>query len=246
MARQRLTSARRRKVGAGGRIIRLAWQAFALLVLATILYSAWLWVDMRSWQPAEDVYREQGAAIRSGASATRFETLRALGAQFVYLELAPSGAAPDPGFASRLERARAAGLKVGLVFPFDLCARADPQSARFTRMVPRDGDLLPPAISLRIRRNPCTPPLSDAAVESELMTLINQIEMHAGRPVILKIGPAFERKYRIAGRIERDLWLLRDRAEPDYAGRPWLLWSANGGLMTEASRDPVEWVVVQE
>jgi lysozyme len=246
VAKPRVKTARRRKVGAGGRIIRLALQGFALLVLVTIVYSAWLWVDMRSWQPAEQVYREQGAAIRSGAPDTRFETLRALGAQFVYLELAPSEAAPDPGFAARLEAARKAGLKVGLVYPFDLCMRADPQSARFTRMVPRDADLLPPALGLRIRRIPCTPPVSEAAVESELMTLINQIEMHAGRPVILKLGQAFERKYRVAGRIERDLWLIRDRAEPDYAGRPWLLWSANGSLMTEASREPVEWVVVQE
>jgi len=246
VANPRLTNARRRKVGAGGWIIRLLWLGFALVVLATILYSAWLWIDMRSWQPADKAYPEQGAVIRSGAADTRFETLGALGAQFVYLDLAPSDGAPDPGFAARLAAARGAGLKVGLVFPFDLCTRADPQSARFTRMVPREADLLPPAVSLRIGRIPCTSPLSEAAVESELMTLINQVEMHAGRPVILKVGPAFERKYRIANRIERDLWLLRDRAEPDYAGRPWLLWSANGGLMTEASQDPVEWVVVQK
>ncbi|MFW5633540.1 MAG: glycoside hydrolase family 25 protein [Erythrobacter sp.] len=246
MAKPRLRTARRRKLGAGGRIIRLVWQGFVLAVLAIILYSCWLWVDMRGWRPAEAAYPEQGAVIRSGSSGTRFETLRALGARFVYLELAPSGAAPDPGFAARLDAARAAGLDVGLAFPFDLCTRADPQSARFTRMVPRDADLLPPALVLAIARIPCTPPMSEAAVESELMTLINQIEMHAGRPVILKLGPAFERKYRIAAKLERDLWLVRDRAEPDYAGRPWLLWSANAGLMTEASPDPIEWVVVQK
>ncbi|QIQ87826.1 glycoside hydrolase family 25 protein [Erythrobacter sp.] len=246
MAKARLTNARRRKLGAGGRIIRLMWQGFALLVLATILYSGWLWVDMRGWRPAEELYPEQGAVIASGTSGTRFETLKALGAQFVYLELASSDAVPDPGLAARMDAARAAGLKVGLAFPFDLCARADPQSARFTRMVPRDDDLLPPALILRIGRIPCTPPVSEAAVESELMTLVNQIEMHAGRPVILKLGPAFEQKYRTAATMERDLWLMRDRAEPDYAGRPWLLWSANGSLMTEASEDPVEWVVVQK
>jgi lysozyme len=246
VAKPRLTNARHRKVGTGGRIIRLLWLTFALVVLATILYSGWLWVDMRSWQPADEAYPEQGAVIRSGSSDTGFDTLRALGAQFVYLDLAPSDGEPDPRFAARLAAAREAGLKVGLVFSFDLCSRADPQSARFTRMVPRDADLLPPALSLRIGRIPCTPPMSEAAVESELMTLINQVEMHAGRPVILKVGPAFERKYRIANRIERDLWLVRDRAEPDYAGRPWLLWSANGNLMTEASEDPVEWVVVQK
>ena len=34
-------------------------------------------------------------------------------------------------------------------------------------------------------------------------------------------------------------------ARPDYAGRPWLLWSANGQYVSEASETPIEWVVVQ-
>ncbi|MEM8726649.1 MAG: lysozyme M1 precursor, partial [Pseudomonadota bacterium] len=78
------------------------------------------------------------------------------------------------------------------------------------------------------------------------MTLINQIEMHSGKPAILKLGEAFELKYRLAQSIERDLWLIRDRARPDYAGRPWLLWSANAQLISEASKEPLEWVVVQK
>jgi len=39
---------------------------------------------------------------------------------------------------------------------------------------------------------------------------------------------------------------MRDRARPDYAGRPWLLWSANSALVTAASAEPLEWVVVQK
>mgnify|MGYP007086640107 CR=1 FL=1 len=49
-----------------------------------------------------------------------------------------------------------------------------------------------------------------------------------------------------AAALARDLWLARDRARPDYAGRPWLLWSANSARVTEASEEPVEWVVVQK
>ena len=70
--------------------------------------------------------------------------------------------------------------------------------------------------------------------------------MHAGKPVILKLGKAFEQRHHIARMLDRDLWLARDRARPDYAGRPWLLWSANSQLMTEASEEPIEWVVVQK
>ncbi|MGB3710367.1 MAG: glycoside hydrolase family 25 protein [Erythrobacter sp.] len=220
-------------------------RALALAALAAIGFASWLWWDMRDWKPDAAAFPEQGVAIASGASPIRFETLRATGARFAYLGLADASVPPDPGFASRLERARAAGLEVGVIQPFDPCLQADPQSARFTRMVPRDSGLLPPAIALSATGEDCNPRVSDAAVESELTTFINQIELHAGKPAILKLTDSFEDRHGTARTTARDLWLMRDRAQPDYAGRPWLLWSANSQLVSEASREPVEWVVVQ-
>ncbi|MFL0355517.1 glycoside hydrolase family 25 protein [Erythrobacter sp. GH1-10] len=237
-----MARSRRKKSGAGRWMFRLA----ALVALVALGFAAWFWWDMREWRPDEATYPEQGAVIASGASGTKFETVKALGGDFVYLELAPPGGAPDPGFAARLEAAGEAGLKVGVIYPFDPCLRADPQSSRFTRMVPRSADQLPPAIALERVGDGCEPAVSDAAVESELLTLVNQIEMHAGKPVILKLGDAFEARHGTARSMERDLWLMRDRARPDYAGRPWLLWSANSQLVTAASEEPIEWVVVQK
>jgi lysozyme len=222
------------------------WRGAALVVLTGGGFVAWLWWDMREWRPDEATFPEQGAVIASGAGPTRFETIKALGGAFVYLELPDYNGPPDPGFAARTAAAREAGLKVGVVQIYDPCRSADTQSAFFTRMVPRDGQLLSPAIELTQLADSCTSPVSDAAVESELVTLINQIETHAGKPVILKLGRAFQERHRSARTLERDLWLMRDRAQPDYAGRPWLLWSANSQLVSDASEEPVEWVVVQK
>jgi lysozyme len=238
--------------GKGKRAARRAprrWllRLIALVVLFGIAFAGWLWWDMRSWRPDEVLYPEQGALVPANGAEVRFPTLKAVGAQFVYLSLAAGPAASAPGgFADRFIRARAAGLQVGVVLDFDPCATADAQSGTFAQMVPRDGDLLPPAIGLARLADSCTPAVSDAAVESELMTLINQIETHAGRPAILKLAPAFQERHNTATTLARDLWLARDRARPDYAGRPWLLWSANSALVTEASEEPVEWVVVQK
>lgn len=226
-------------------ISRWLFRLVAFLALVALGFAAWLWWDMRSWRPDEGLYPEQGATIASGAASVRFETLEAIGAEFVYLELAPVAGAPDPGFSSRLSRALASGLKVGVVQPFDPCVRADQQSARFTRMVPRNADLLPPAISVSRTASGCEPAVSDAAVESELMTLINQIELHAGKPVIIKLGSEFEARHHTSLTTARDLWLVRDRARPNYAARPWLLWSANSQYVSEASEETIEWVVVQ-
>jgi len=240
MARGRKASARK----APRRwLLRLA----ALAMLLALAFAAWLWWDMREWRPDEALYPEQGAVLPASAEAVRFETLKAIGAQFVYLPLV-SETFLNGGmtFPQRVARARAAGLKVGVMLNFDPCVPADLQSGVFAQMVPRDPDLLPPAIGLARLADGCNPKVSDAAVESELMTLINQIETHAGKPVILKLGRAFEQRHRTAAALTRDLWLARDRARPDYAGRPWLLWSANSQLMSEASEEPIEWVVVQK
>ena len=240
MARGRKASARK----APRRwLLRLA----ALAVLLALAFAAWLWWDMREWRPDEALYPEQGALVPANGADIKFATLRAIGAKFVYLplvdELTTRG---GMSFSERFQRARAAGLQVGVVLNFDPCAPADRQSGAFAQMVPRDPDLLPPAIGLDRLADDCNPRVSDAAVESELMTLINQIEMHSGKPVILKLSPGFEARHNTATALSRDLWLMRDRARPDYAGRPWLLWSANSALVTAASEEPIEWVVVQK
>jgi len=218
----------------------------ALAALVALAFAAWLWWDMREWRPDEALYPEQGALAPADGAEVKFATLKAIGAQFVYLPLAFDPLPDAPGFADRFRRARAANLKVGVMLNFDPCVPADRQSGMFAQMVPRDPGLLPPAIGLAWLADGCSPKVSDAAVESELMTLINQIETHAGKPVILKLGRAFEQRHRTAAALTRDLWLARDRARPDYAGRPWLLWSANSQLMSEASEEPIEWVVVQK
>ena len=87
--------------------------------------------------------------------------------------------------------------------------------------------------------------MSEAAVESELTTLINQIETHTGKPVLLKVDKAFEDEYGLAARFERNLWLTRTRLQPEYAGRPWLLWTANEYFRSPAADAPLRWVVAQ-
>lgn len=239
--------ARRRR--SQGRKAPRRWllRLIALIVLVAIAFAAWLWWDMRSWRPDEARYPEQGALIAATSGPVRFETLKAIGARFVYLPVAQAGGGPAAQtFARRAAAARAAGLKVGALIDFDPCLGADVQSAAFARIVPRDPELLPPALGLVRLADACAPKVSDAAVESEVITLINQIETHAGKPVILRLSRGFAERHGTAASVARDLWLMRDRVRPDYAGRPWLLWSANSALVSEASEEPVEWVVVQQ
>jgi lysozyme len=84
-----------------------------------------------------------------------------------------------------------------------------------------------------------------AAIQSELTTFLNQIENHTGKPAILKLSRRFEQRYHISAAIDRNLWLVRTRFQPDYAGRPWTLWTANQALANAVSDAPLHWVAVQ-
>lgn len=233
--------ARKRKSHRRSRMVSLA----GLLLLAGLLAAGWYWWDIQQFAPDEAAFPEQGVAIGEHHGEVGFETVRALGGSFVYLEASLGEGGQDSRFSRNLMAARRAGLKVGAIHRFDPCAGADGQSANFVTMVPRDDDLLPPVVALEHTAANCPQRVSDAAVESELLTFINQVEMHAGKPVILKMSQEFEARYGMAARIERDLWLVRDRFVPRYAGRPWLLWTANRARHTEAAEAPIEWVVVQ-
>ncbi len=222
----------------------------AALLLVALVGGGWAWWHLHHWTPERGAYPLQGVEIGiqdSGGDNGEIDwrAIKAIGADFAYLDASASAFARDARFSGNLEAARAAKLQVGAVHRYDPCQPAEKQAANFVTVVPRDAALLPPAVDLEMLGDDCPIKVSDAAIESELTTFLNQVETHAGKPAILKLAEAFEERYRIAARIDRNLWLTRNRFEPDYAGRPWMLWTANGALENEASGAPLRWVVVQ-
>lgn len=221
------------------------WRIIAALVLIVGAAALWLWWDIQHWTPEEAAYPDQGAVVAAATGPVNFRTLSAIGADFVYLEASSGAGEQNTGFTANYAEAREAGLQVGAIHRFDPCVLADGQSANFATMVPREKELLPSAIALTRLADDCPKRVSDAAIESELMTLINQIENHTGKAAILKISPEFEESYAISAKLERNLWVQQTRFAPTYTKRPWLLWSANTHLQTAAADEPLEWTVVQ-
>ena len=231
----------KRRKKRGGLIAKL----LLLLVVAAAAFYAWNCYEQRGWRPDEAVYPDQGALIGEADGAVNFTVLKGLGANFVYLEASRGARGKDANFSRNLEAAREAGLQVGAVHLFDPCETADGQSANYVTIVPRDGDLLPPAIRLTRTAEECFERVSDAAVQSELLTLVNQIEAHTEAPVVLAPSEVFEDRYRPARRLERALWLDGDGSEPDYGGRPWTVWTANSTYASDAAETPLRWLVVR-
>ena len=223
--------------------LRLRLIGVALLVL--IAGSSWGWWHLSQWAPPRAEFPVQGAEIGGEDGPVDWVALKAVGADFVYLDASASAFARDPKFVENLEGAKAAGLQWGAVHRYDPCQPADKQSANFVTVVPRDSAMLPAAVWLDQLGEDCPIKVSDAAVESELTTFLNQIETHTGKAAILKVSRSFEQRYKISARIDRNVWLEQLRFQPDYAGRPWALWTATDRLSTAALEARVRWVVVQ-
>jgi lysozyme len=104
--------------------------------------------------------------VSAADGAIDWTALKAIGADFVYLDASASAFSRDPAFVANLEAARAARLKVGAVHLYDPCQPADKQAANFVTTVPRDADLLPPAVELDRLADDCPTKVGDAMVES--------------------------------------------------------------------------------
>ena len=224
---------------------RTQLRVLGALALLALLGGGYVWWHLRHWQPARAEFPVQGVEIGAADGAADWRAMKAIGANFAYIDASASTFARDPAFMRNLEAARRAGMQVGAVHRYDPCQPADRQAANFVTVVPRDAKLLPPAVDLDMLADNCPVPVSDAAIESELTTFLNQVETHTGKPALLKVSKTFEDRYAIAARVDRNLWLVSDRFQPDYGGRPWTLWTANTVLDTEAGAQPVRWLVVQ-
>ncbi|WP_299308205.1 glycoside hydrolase family 25 protein [uncultured Croceicoccus sp.] len=225
---------------------RRIWRMVALVVLVLALIGgAAAWWRASHWAPELSEYPSQGVWLGEAERDIRMEALPTLGARFAYVTASIGADGRNPAASGEMERALAAGLSVGAVHIFDPCRSADAQSANFVTLVPRASVLLPPAVVLRGNGEACEPRVRDAALEAELVTFLNQIEMHAGKRAILAPDEAFEAQYGFAARSQRPLWLARNWMMPEYGGRAWDYWTANDARETGPVDVPLRWIVAR-
>ena len=233
---------------AKARRTRLALIAVLAVVLLAGTWAGWQWVI--HWAPDRARYPVQGVWLDAGNGTVEWRVLKATGpgghgADFAYLTASSGAGARDPAFAAAFDAARAAGLQVGAVHVYDLCAPADAQANNFVTTVARDRRMLPAAVAIDEDPAHCPTPPALATIDSELTTFLNEIERHLGRPVVLMPSPAIEARYHLAARIARNVWVSGDLREPGYSARGWVLWTANRHLRVAGVDGPVRWVVVQ-
>ena len=111
--------------------------------------------------------------------------------------------------------------------------------------MPREADALPATLSLDFSPD-CTARPTRAQVMTAIRGFLGPAEYHDGRPMMLRISPAFEDAYRVSAAIVRPLWGTRRFFEPDYLARPWRMWQANPARRIDGVERPVAWSVAAQ
>lgn len=214
-----------------------------IVVLAGLALAGWAYATR--WAPPRDTYPMQGLSVSEADGPIDWRTVRARHADFAYV-LASAGARHrDPAFAANWAGARAAGLRYGAAHRYSLCDRAVDQATLFMATVPRDNAALPPVVRLDFDARCARRPGRDIVL-SDLNTFLNLIEAHSGKPALVRVSKAFDAQYDIGAGINRTLWLEGNFIAPDYASRPWVMWTASNMRRLDGVDAPVEWDVVAQ
>ena len=214
------------------------------IALAVALGVFVLWRVVIGWTPSLDDYPVQGIVVDASNGQPVWSTLAATGVDFAYLTATAGDKTRDPSFASNLEAIGDVGIRHGALHIFDICRLATDQATLFITTVPRSDRALPPAVALDYSKT-CPSKPDRALILSEVSTFLSQIEAHTGTPAVLMIAQEFEEQYRISAAVDRNVWLERNWLLPDYAAKPWVMWTANTARNIDGVDGRVRWVVVR-
>ena len=218
---------------------------YAAVAFALVLGAFVLWRVLLGWAPSRDDYPVQGVVVDATHGKLDWPMLAATGVDFAYVLATDGSKNRDPYFAANMASAGDAGVRFGPLHRYDLCRLASDQATLFITTVPRSEAALPAAVEFGFSKK-CASKPDRALVLSEVATFLSQIEAHLGKPAILKISQDFEELYRLSSSIDRTVWLEKTWLLPEYAARPWVMWTANPQRRIDGVDEPVQWVVVRE
>lgn len=197
------------------------------------------------WRPSPVRYPLQGVDLPADPPAIDWGSVRAAGADFAYLTATAGAHARAQGFEPNWGALPEAGLRRGAVHLYSLCEDGIAQADSFNATVPRAADALPPAVDVDLRED-CDPPAPGPTVTDSFRRFVARVEAHMGKPMILRVSSAAERRYALSTALDRPLWVTGNLFRPGYAPRPWRLWRASDMRRLDGVEGAVNWDVVAQ
>ncbi|MDQ2878713.1 MAG: glycosyl hydrolase [Pseudomonadota bacterium] len=225
--------------GAGRR--RIGWLVFAAIVLGVA--GAASWYGVQRWRPSVDRYEDQGLDVSDNDGPIDWWTVRAAGADFAYLR-ATVGADTRAGrFADNWRDVHGTGMRRGALHVYSLCAPAADQANNFNTTVPRDADALPAAVVLDFHPD-CAARPDQKLLLDDIRRFMTMVELHTGKPMMMKLSRDFDATYHISAGIPRPVWAMQNFFAPGYPATPWRIWQASDLRRVDGIAGQVDWDVV--
>lgn len=213
------------------------------ILLALLLVGMTAGLFAIRWRPAPESFPMQGIDVSERNGAVDWFAVKRGGAVFGYARATTGADERDGMFARHWRDLFESGLRRGAIHAWSLCQLAADQAGNFVTTVPRSADTLPAAIELDFTPD-CAARPDRAVLLGELARFAEALEVHTGKPVVLKVSAAFEAQYRVSEAINRPLWSEGFFFPPAYFARPWRMWEANSIRRIEGVSGPVNWSVV--
>lgn len=194
------------------------------------------------WHPSLERYPVQGVDVSETTGTIEWPVLKGAGAQFGYAVATVGATTRDRNFQANWDAMARVGMKRGALHVFSFCQSPRVQGDVFNTVVPRDMKALPAAIAFDYADD-CAERPERAALLAGVRAMIERIEAHMGKPVILRVSAAVEDDYKLTAALDRRWWAVGNLLKPGYGARAWTLWRASDMRSVDGVQGPVNWDV---
>jgi lysozyme len=206
-----------------------------LLLVAIALAAGWYEV-MPRYRPPLQAGERYGIDVSNHQGTIDWIQVANDDVSFAYIKATEGQDFVDKQFATNWAKSSEAGIPRGAYHFFTLCSSGADQAENFLKVVPTDPKALPPAVDLEFAG--CTKRPDNATVQRELSTFMTTVEDRVGKPLVVYVLPAFEKKYPVEQTLRQDRWQRKLFRRP--AGDSWTMWQASDRARVNGIDAPVD------
>jgi len=191
---------------------------FSISILITLTLLTITQVDAEELNFSSDLIRKfpvKGIDVSHHQNLIDWKKIKDQNISFVIIKSTEGKYYKDPKFKENWRNAQSNGLITGAYHFFNYCRSGSDQAINFIRTVPNTGQILPPAVDLKLGGN-CKNKLSDKQKLKKLKTYLKEIEIAYQCPPVIYIMDEEFQSYYIKNLKRYPIWLQSYDTTPDF------------------------------
>jgi lysozyme len=195
--------------------------AFALLVIAALLFTGTLWPT----RTAALRYPVQGVDVSAYQGTIDWDVLAEEDIDFAWIKATEGSSYQDPRFADNWAEAHDTDLLVGAYHFLSVDSPGTDQATKVIATVSRNRGDLPVVVDVECYSQYCDSPPPAGTVKEVLDPLLLAIEQHYGRPAVLYATRDWYERYLAGSYPDNPIWFRSVATSPHLTDdRAWIVW----------------------